>query len=187
MSAPRRIAAHERDSRSRDVVWTAADGRNGRRWRELAVDAAGHARSLLLETDGQGAWQRLEISGADGLLTLHPEGDGSIHGNIASRTGVRHISLGKLKPPRVDVAGSLVVEAALCWSLARQMRLGESRVLQVASVSEPVSVSLAELTIERRTTATWELRDGDRRRLVELDETGLPVAHVGAEHWPLEV
>ena len=186
MSPPRRVAARERDSRNREVVWTAADGRNGRRWRELAVDGSGAARSLLLETDGQGAWQRLEISGAEGLLTLHPEGDGSVHGNIASRTGVRHISLGKLKPPRVDVPGSLVVEAALCWGLARQMRLGESRVVTVASVAEPVSVALAEITVERRTTATWELRDGDRRRLVELDETGLPVAHVGAEHWALE-
>lgn len=186
MSAPRRVAGHERDSRNRDVVWTAADGRNGRRWRELAVDPAGHARTLLLETDSQGGWQRLEISGADGLLTLHPEGDGSIHGNIASRTGVRHLALGKLKPPRIDVPGSLVVEAALCWSLSRQMRLGESRVVTVASVAEPVSIALAEVTVERRTTATWELRDGDRRRLVELDESGLPVAHVGAEHWPLE-
>jgi len=186
VSPPRRIAAHERDSRSRDVVWTAADGRNGRRWRELAVDAAGHARSLLLETDSQGTWQRLEIGGPDGLLTLHPEGDGSVHGNVASRIGVRHLTLGKLKPPRVDVPGSLVVEAALCWGLSRQMRVGESRIVQVASVAEPVSVALAEITIGRRTTATWELLDGDRRRLVELDETGLPVAHVGAEHWPLE-
>jgi len=186
VSAPRRLAGHERDSRNRDVVWTAADGRNGRRWRELAVDTAGHARTLLLETDQQGTWQRLEISGLDGLLTLHPESDGSIHGNIASRTGVRHLSLGKLKPPRVDVPGSLVVEAALCWGLVRQMRLGESRVIQVVSIAEPVSVALAELTVERRTTAAWELRDGDRRRLVELDETGLPVAHVGADHWSLE-
>ncbi|HEX8026260.1 MAG TPA: hypothetical protein VF484_08645 [Candidatus Limnocylindrales bacterium] len=186
MSASRRVAAHERDSRNRDVVWTAADGRNGRRWREMAVDAAGKSRSLLLETDSQGAWQRLEIGSADGLLTLHPEGDGSVHGNVASRTGVRHLALGKLKPPRVDMPGSLVVEAALCWNLSRQMRLGETRVVQVASVVEPVTVALAEITVERRTTATWELRDGDRRRLVELDESGLPVAHVGAEHWPLE-
>jgi hypothetical protein len=186
MSAPRRIAARERDSRNRDVVWTAADGRNGRRWRELAIDATGHARTLLLETDSQGAWQRLEIGSVDGLLTLHPEGDGSIHGNIASRDGVRHLSLGKLKPPRIDVPGSLVVEAALCWSLARHMRLGESKVVAVASIAEPESVGLAEVTVERRTTATWELRDGGRRRLVELDDSGLPVAHLGAEHWPLE-
>src|SRR5207245_10537744 len=86
VSAPRRIAARERDSRNRDVVWTPADGRNGPRRRELAIDASGAARTLLLETDSQGAWQRLEIGGPDGLLTLHPEGDGSIHGNVASRT-----------------------------------------------------------------------------------------------------
>jgi hypothetical protein len=186
MSAPRRVAAHERDSRNREVVWTAADGKNGRRWREVAVTPNGAVRTLLLETDSNGNWQRLELGGADGLLTLHPEGDGSIHGNIASRTGVRHFSLGKLKPPRIDVPGSLVVEAALCWSVARQLKLGESRVVTVASVVEPSTVALAEVTIERRTTATWELRDGDRRRLVELDESGLPVAHVGAEHWALE-
>jgi len=186
VSTPRRIAARERDARNREVVWTAADGRNGRRWRELALDASGVARTLLLETDQQGAWQRLEISSAEGLLTLHPESDGSIHGNIASRNGVRHISLGKLKPPRVDMPGSLVVEAALCWSLARQLRLGESRVITVATVAEPSTVAMAEITVERRTTATWELRDGDRRRLVELDDSGLPVPHVGAEHWSLE-
>jgi hypothetical protein len=181
-----RIAGHERDSRSRDVVWTVADGRHGRRWRELAVDASAAARSILLETDSQGTWLRLEMSGPDGLLTLHPESDGSIHGNIASRTGVRHVSLGKVKPPRLDVPGSLVAEAALCWALTRQVKVGERRTITVASVAEPVNVALGELTVERRTTATWELRDGDRRRLVELDEVGLPVAHVGAEHWPLE-
>ena len=118
-------------------------------------------------------------------MTLHPAGD-AIFGNVAARTGVRHLSLGKLKPPRVDVPGSLVTEAALCWSLTRQVRLGERRTITVASVAEPVDVTLSELTVERRTTATWELHDGDRRRLVELDDDGLPVAHVGAEHWPLE-
>jgi hypothetical protein len=186
MSGQKRVAAHERDARNRDVVWTAADGRNGRRWRELATDGSAIVRSLLLETDNQGNWQRLEMNSAEGLVTLHPEGDGSIHGNIASRSGVQHISLGKLKPARLDVAGSLVVEAALCWSLTRQLRVGERRVIQVVSVAEPVSVTLSELTIERRTTATWEITDGARRRLVELDDDGLPVAHVGGDHWPLE-
>jgi len=186
VSPQRRVAARERDARNRDVVWTAADGRDGRRWRELATDAAGIVRSLVLETDSQGGWKRLEISSRDGLLTLHPEGDGSIHGNIAARTGVQHLSLGKLKPPRVDVPGSLVVEAALCWSMTRQLRVGERRAIPVATVGEPAVVSMSEITVERRTTATWELHDGDRRRLVELDDDGLPVAHVGAEHWPLE-
>ena len=186
MKGSARIAAHEHDSRDRDVVWTVADGRQGRRWRELAVDPAGVARSLMLETDSQGSWLRLEISSPDGLLTLHPESDGSIHGNIASRTGVRHIDLGKVKPPRLDVPGSLVAEAALCWVLTRQVKLAERRAITVVSVAEPLSVGLVEITVERRTTATWELRDGDRRRLVELDEAGLPVAHVGAQHWPLE-
>jgi hypothetical protein len=181
----KRVAARERDVRNRDVVWTAADGRNGRRWRELALDASGIARSLLLETDNQGGWQRLEISSAEGLLTLHPEGD-SIHGNLAARSGVQHLSLGRLKPARVDVPGSLVAEAALCWSLTRQVRVGERRAIQVVSVAEPVSVAISELTVDRRTTATWELNDGSHRRLVELDDDGLPVAHVGADHWQLE-
>ncbi|HLX35830.1 MAG TPA: hypothetical protein VKR30_11400 [Candidatus Limnocylindrales bacterium] len=186
MSREARVAAHERDARNRDVVWTVADGRNGRRWRELAVDASGAARSLVLETDGQGTWQRLELSGADGLLTLHPEGDGSIHGNVTSRAGVRHLSLGKVKPARIDIPGSLVAEAALCWAMTRQLRVGERRTIAVVTVAEPVTVALSEIVVERRTTATWELRDGDRRRLVELDEDGLPVGHLGADRWPLE-
>ena len=185
MSPQRRVAARERDARNRDVVWTAADGRNGRRWRELTTDGASLVRSLLLETDSQGGWIRLEVSGPDGLLTLHPEGD-AIHGNVAAKTGVRHLSLGKLKPARVDVPGSLVTEAALCWSLTRQVRVGERRTVAVVSVPDLASVALSEVTVERRTTATWELFDGDRRRLVELDDDGLPVAHVGADHWPLE-
>jgi hypothetical protein len=181
-----RVAARDRDSRNRDVVWTAADGRNGRRWRELATTGGAVARSLLLETDNQGGWLRLEVSGVDGLLSLHPEGDGSIHGNIADRTGVRHFSLGKQKPARVDVPGSLVCEAALCWSMSRHVRVGERRAIEVARVAEPLIVAIAEVTVERRTTATWELQDSAGRRLVELDDDGLPVSHVGAEHWPLE-
>lgn len=185
MSPQRRVAARDRDPRNRDVVWTVADGRNGRRWRELATSGAAVARSLLLETDNQGGWIRLEVAGPEGLLTLHPEND-AIHGNIADRTGVRHFALGKMKPARVDVPGSLVAEAALCWSMSRHLRVGERRTIPVATVGEPMIVSLSEVTIERRTTATWELQDGGRRRLVELDDDGLPVAHVGAEHWPLE-
>ena len=186
MSQPPRVAGHERDTLGRDVTWTVAEGRHGRRWRELAIDLTGAARSLTLETDNQGAWQRLEIAGGTGLLSLHPESDSSIHGNVASRTGVRHLSIGVVKPARVDVPGSLVAEAALCWTLARQVRVGERKTITVASVAEPVSVGLVELSVDRRTTGTWELRDGDRRRLVEIDDGGLPVAHVGAERWPLE-
>jgi hypothetical protein len=186
VSQPPRVAAHERDSLGRDVTWTVAEGRHGRRWRELAIDATGAARSLTLETDSHGAWERLEIAGGGGLLSLHPESNGSIHGNVASRTGVRHLAIGVVKPPRVDVPGSLVAEAALCWSMARHVRVGERRTISVASVSEPSSVGLVELSVDRRTTGTWELHDGDRRRLVEIDDVGLPVAHVGAERWPLE-
>ena len=186
MSREVRVAAHDRDARNRDVVWTVADGRNGRRWRELTIDPAGPVRSLLLETDSQGSWIRLEISAAEGLLSLHPEGDGSIHGNLTSKLGVRHLSPGKIKPARVDVPGPLIAEAALCWALTRQLKVGEGRTIQLAVVTDNLGVAMADLSAERRTTATWELRDGDRRRLVELDDNGLPVAHVGAEHWPLE-
>jgi len=186
LSGPPRVAAHERDSIGRDVTWTVAEGRHGRRWRELAIEPAGATRSLTLETDGHGAWQRLELAGGSGLLTLHPESDGSIHGNVASRTGVRHLSLGAVKPPRVDVPGSLVAEAALCWSMVRHVRVGERKTISVVSVAEPVSAGIVELSVDRRTTGTWELRDGDRRRLVEIDDAGLPVAHVGSQRWPLE-
>jgi len=96
------------------VTWTVSDGERGRRWREaVAEPAGGMARSMTLETGHAGQWLRLEMAAPAGLLSLHPDREGSIHGNVASADGVRDVALGVLRPPLVDVRDSLVGETAL--------------------------------------------------------------------------
>jgi hypothetical protein len=68
--------------------------------------------SLLLELDAEGRFSHLELSTAAGLLTLHPEGDGTLHGNAVTSNGVEHIR-GLPWAPRVHIAleGSSVCAA----------------------------------------------------------------------------
>src|SRR5689334_6864494 len=95
------------------VTWSVAEGRRGRRWREVVVDAGGAVRhSLLLELDPDGRFSHLELSTAAGLLTLHPEGDGTLHGNAVTGDGVRHIAGWAWDAERaIEVEGSVVCEA----------------------------------------------------------------------------
>ena len=74
------------------VTWSVAEGRRGRRWREVVVEPGDAIRSsLLLELDRDGRFSHLELSTAAGLLTLHPEGDGTLHGNAVTPSGVEHV------------------------------------------------------------------------------------------------
>ena len=76
MSAPLRVAGWGTLDDGAGVTWTVAEGRRGRRWREVVVrgDAVGH--SLLLETGIDGRFSHLELARAGGLWTFHPETDG---------------------------------------------------------------------------------------------------------------
>jgi hypothetical protein len=73
------------------VTWSLAEGRRGRRWRESRVRGDAILSSLLFETDPDGRFSHLELSTPAGLLTLHPEGDGTIHGNTVTEAGVGHV------------------------------------------------------------------------------------------------
>jgi hypothetical protein len=73
------------------VVWSVAEGRRGRRWREVVRTGEGIRSSLLLELDPDGRFSHLELSTAAGLLTLHPEGDGTLHGNAVTPVGISHV------------------------------------------------------------------------------------------------
>lgn len=74
------------------VVWTIADGRRGRRWRESVSRDGVLVRTVLFELDPSGRVTRLEVATANGLLTLHPDDDGqTMHGNVVSPDGVRHL------------------------------------------------------------------------------------------------
>ena len=58
----------------------------------------------------------LELAAVAGLATLHPEGDGTLHGNVVGASGVRHVVGLPFAPDgAITVTGSVVAGAALAW------------------------------------------------------------------------
>lgn len=98
------------------ITWSIAEGQRGRRWREVRSRDGQIVSSLLLETDPQRRFSHLELSTAAGLLTLHPEGDGTLHGNTVTSKGVGHLrGLPWAAEGVLIVAGSVVTAAAVRW------------------------------------------------------------------------
>lgn len=96
------------------LLWSVAEGRRGRRWRSIRLAPGGHVLShLLLEVDPGGRWTRLELASPAGLLTLHPAPDGrSVHGNVVTPDGMRHLSVAWGSEHRLAVEGEPVLAAA---------------------------------------------------------------------------
>jgi hypothetical protein len=153
----------------RDVTWTVAEGTKGRRWREVVVRAGAIVHSLLLETFPDGRFAHLELSTPAGLLTLHPEPDGTLHGNAVTSDGVRHIrGLAWAEESVVLVEGSVIAGAAAAGA-------------SVGAIGEAVHA-----IVVRNDLSTAE-RHVDPRSLLpsSLDAEGLPQLDGGS--WPLEV
>ena len=117
--------------------------------------------SLLFETDPAGRFAHLELSTAAGLLTLHPESDGTLHGNAVMAEGIRHI-VGE--PWTLD--GALLVEGSAIATAAAGER----------GVAAWIDLHLA-LHHGRPTI--------DRIPSIPLDGDGLPRLADGST-WPLE-
>ena len=152
------------------VTWSVAEGRRGARWREVRVRDMAIVSSLLLEIDPKGRFSHLELSTATGLLTLHPEGDGTLHGNAVGASGVHHLVAVPWAPDDVLlVAGSPVSRAAATPRADAPRRNG---------VAMGVVVGL-DLAVERRAIGRTE-------RAVQLDPGGSPAFPDGVS-WPLEL
>jgi hypothetical protein len=146
------------------VAWTVAEGRRGRRWREVVVAPDGGIRSsLLLELDPDGRFSHLELSTAAGLLTLHPEGDGTLHGNAVTAAGVDHVRGDPWQPEAaIALEGSWICAAATrradgSWPAAA-LRIG----LDLSMATEPAAFDPSQ-----------------------VDRDGLPALDGGIT-WPLE-
>ena len=152
------------------VVWSVAEGRRGRRWREVRTAAVGGViSSLLLETDADGRFSHTELSTAAGLMTLHPEGDGTLHGNLVTAAGVDHV---RGVPWHADGAVLLLespVATAVASATARRLEGPIPRVVFI----EPEDLRLLEGTDVVR---PWE---------GTIDADGLPILVDGAT-WSLE-
>jgi hypothetical protein len=145
------------------VVWSVAEGRRGRRWREVAVAGDAIRSSLLLELDPDGRFNHLELATAAGLLTLHPEADATLHGNSVTSSGIRPVAgLEWDRDGAIWLSGS-----SICVAAGR--RRDGSRAVTWLDVG-------LDLTLEmRRSRPDWTL----------VDANGLPVLAEGAT-WPLE-
>jgi hypothetical protein len=97
------------------ILWSVAEGRRGRRWRSLRLDAHGRVVSdVLLEVDPDGRWARLELATAAGILTLHPEpGERAVRGNIVTGRGVVPLAFAWSPAHLLVVTGEPVADAAL--------------------------------------------------------------------------
>jgi hypothetical protein len=177
------------------VLWSCAEGARGRRWREVAMRGAARAvaRSITLETGPDRRPSRFECATGRGLLTLHHEADGHVHGNLVTAHGVRPIDVGAGEVPLFDLPESPVLAAALCWALEPEIALGERRELlvvrlEVGDESERAGagVGTQDLAVERAAAGEWHLGgSGLEPRRVILDADGLPLPEP-AERWSLE-
>ncbi len=177
MSEPVRLAGtgHLGDV---SLTWTVSEGRRGRRWREVLTRDGTIVHSLLLETDPERRFAHLELSVPGVLLTLHPEGDGTLHGNRvdAAGTGVEHVE-GLPFPGGafVVVDGSPLGTAAVLWGG------------QGSGGGRPASAILGAL-VDRRGRVTIVETAALVTRLwpgLEVDRRGIPRLDEGAT-WPLE-
>jgi hypothetical protein len=158
------------------VTWSVAEGRRGSRWREVRVRDAAVVSSLLLELDPSGRFSHLELSTASGLLTLHPEGDGTLHGNAVEAGGLRHVvAIPWTSDDILIVAGS---------PTSRSAAARRADVPPGAEAARPKGVGFGvvvglDLTVARRAI-------GRSERTTQLDADGLPGFGDGVT-WPLEL
>ena len=129
MSRPLRVAGWGTLDDGAAVTWTIAEGRRGRRWREVVARDEAVRHSLLLETAVDGRFSHLELARAGGLWTFHPEPDGTLHGNHVDPDGrtVRHVEGLPFAPDDLlIIEGSPLGAAAVAWRLAGAVQVGAS-------------------------------------------------------------
>src|SRR5262249_30999421 len=147
---PVRRAGAGRTAAGDRVWWSVAEGRRGRRWREAIVGPEGIRHSLLFETFPDGRFSHLELATPSGLLTLHPEGDGTLHGTAIEATGIRHVvGLPWDDDGVVDVEGSPIAAAAGARRLAAELGVGESARHTVLRVTADLLITTGPGVVER--------------------------------------
>lgn len=171
------------------VVWSVAEGSRGRRWREARSTAGGIATSLLLETDGSGLFAHLELSTPTGLLTLHPERDGTLHGHAVvgerdEEGGVEHVPGLAWRPDGlVIVEGSTICKLAAIHLLRRIAPEFSATSHPAVAIQTTLACQPTVVRVERISRDRW--RFGGESPL-DVDARGLPQLRDG-QLWPLEL
>ncbi len=174
----------------RRVTWTVADGRRGRRWREITTAGDRLLHALLVEVAPDGTVSKLEVAAPAGLLTLHPEPDGSmLHGNVVRATGIEHVAL-PWAPGHVLLAGASPVTAAVAAvRFAAWIGVGEGVSIQAVEVGDGLGIRPATWRVARTGGRRWHMvaAGGGPSVLLELDGDGVPTGLDDAHEWPLEL
>ena len=127
-----------------------------------------------------GRFSHLELAAAHGLWTLHPETDGTLHGNHVDPRGttVRHISGWAFGPEdRVVIAGSPIAAAAVAWQMAGAVAPGASEVRAgVVLGRDGRLVADPAIRLERVSGRGWRFVPGDA---FEVTADGAPVLEDG--------
>jgi hypothetical protein len=171
------------DATGAAVIWSVAEGRRGRRWREVRSIDGRVASSLLLETDPDGRFSHTELATAAGLLTLHPEDDATLHGNVVTRQGIEHVTGIPWEPDGLLlVAGSVISVVASLTALHRRAAADGQTVCSGVTIDLSLRLDPAPMPVQRASPLRWRIGEAP---LVEIDSEGLPLLRQG-EAWPLE-
>lgn len=124
-----------------------------------------------------------------GLLTLHPEADErTLHGNVVTPTGIRHLRFDWGPDHDLLVIGSPACAAVGLARLARSLTVGATTAVTMLRIDDTLDPRLVTWTATRTGQRDWSLRspDGDEEQRLTFDETGLVVLP-DASSWPLEL
>jgi hypothetical protein len=173
------------------LVWSVADGRRGRRWRAVASLDGVISQALLLEVDVEGRACRLELTTIEGMLTLHPdESLLSLHGNVVTPLGVRHLSLPWSDEHGLEIERSPIAGAVTAHRLAGSMAVGEGRTIPVVVIAADFMVSESTRRFVRLDGTGWRIEEEigvAGASTLTVDERGIPVGLLGGREWPLEL
>ena len=168
MSAWLRVAGRGRLADGGLVIWSVAEGVRGRRWRWTIDDIGIVRHASVLELGADGTFLRLELAGPAGLLTLHPESDGSIHGNVVNDGGVRAIALNG-----VARLGLRIVGDAFGSALLGRRGAGEGIVVGLGFNVAIAAPAGAERVLDLDVRGVPQLDEATEWRL-EAEEPGAP-------------
>jgi hypothetical protein len=146
--------------------------------------------SVLIEVDRDGRPTRLELTNASGLLTLHPEPMGMLHGNVVTPSGIRHIALPWGKAHEIAIDRLPIAGAVTARRLAPLVGVGEGRDIDVVVVSDDLEASPATRRYDRVTAMSWRVQAGQVTQMMTIDEDGVPTrSDRGGEpvDWALEL
>ncbi|HEX7471704.1 MAG TPA: hypothetical protein VF323_01375 [Candidatus Limnocylindrales bacterium] len=170
------------------LIWSAADGERGRRWRATSIVDGRLTHAVMLETSPGGRIVRLELATASGLLTLHPAADGrSMHGNIVHVGGVRPLSFAWGADHELEIVDRPGPSAVMLRRLAKKVEVGGGETVPVLSIDASLVVRPGTRLVRRLAPERWLIADvsGGRETTIELDADGIPVLGASAD-WQLD-